>query len=153
MDSLGRKAQALQDWFVAAVDRDTLAFNDVIAAMRLPRKTEAEIAQRTAAIEQANLGAALVPLEVLERSVTALELAHEAAQRGNPNSVSDAGVAGACAQAAARGASLNVRINLPGLAEVAQADIGSRHDAALAKAAELGVDLATTVDTILAANA
>jgi glutamate formiminotransferase / formiminotetrahydrofolate cyclodeaminase len=115
MERAGSDAQALKDWFLAAVDRDTDAFNAVLAAIRMPRTTEADQAARDGAIAAANLEATMVPLSVLERSVEALELALVAARDGNPNSVSDAGVAAACAVAAAEGASLNVRINVGGL--------------------------------------
>ncbi len=117
MEEIGNKAQVLKDWFMDAVDRDTEAFNQVLAAMRLPRGTEAEKEARAAAIEAANQHATQVPLNVLERAVQALELASQVAQDGNPNSTSDAGVAGACALAAAEGAAMNVRINEPGLTD------------------------------------
>jgi len=58
-----------------------------------------------------------VPLSVLERSIEVLELAREAAARGNQNSLSDAGVAALCARAAAEGAWLNVLINLKNLSD------------------------------------
>jgi glutamate formiminotransferase/formiminotetrahydrofolate cyclodeaminase len=98
---------------------------------------------------QATLAATIVPLEVLERTVQALELSYEAARNGNPNSVSDAGVAAACAVAAAKGASLNVRINLPGLDEDEHRQLLERHDAALAQAVALGDQVAATVDEVL----
>ena len=115
MEDLGKRAQALKDWFLQAVDRDTEAFNEVLAAMRLPGKTDADQAARNAAMELANHHATTVPLEVLERSAEALELASVVARDGNPSAVTDAGVAGACALAAAEGAALNVRINLRSL--------------------------------------
>ena len=145
MERAGRDAQALKDWFLAAVDRDTDAFNGVLTAMRMPRKTEDDVAARDAAMAAANLEATLVPLTVLERSVEALELALVAALDGNPNSVSDAGVAAACAVAAAEGAALNVRINLSGL-EGGTAEIVERQDQALAKARELGSSVMQIVD-------
>jgi glutamate formiminotransferase/formiminotetrahydrofolate cyclodeaminase len=115
MQEVGVEGQALKDWFLEAVDRDTDAFNAVLAAIRLPKKTDEEMAARKEAMEEANQGAARVPLEVLERSLEAAALALAVAEDGNPNSVSDAGVAGACALAAAEGAALNVRINIPNL--------------------------------------
>ncbi|HEX6850407.1 MAG TPA: glutamate formimidoyltransferase [Candidatus Polarisedimenticolaceae bacterium] len=147
MGPLGIEGQALKAWFLEAVDRDTDAFNAVLAAVRLPKKTEPEQAARAAAMEAANQGAARVPLEVLESAVRALELALAAARDGNPNSVSDAGVAGACALAAAEGAALNVRINLPGLGDRRTADgMASRQSAALAKARELADEVRRVVD-------
>ena len=150
MKTLGREAQPLKDWFLEAVDRDTEAFQAVLAAVRLPKRTEPEISARTEAMEAANQGAARVPLEVLERSVRALELALVAAREGNPASVSDAGVAGACALAAAEGASLNVRINLPSLTDSAAAkEIDGRRERALARARENAAWVRAAVDEVL----
>jgi glutamate formiminotransferase/formiminotetrahydrofolate cyclodeaminase len=148
MEAAGRDAQVLKDWFLAAVDRDTDAFNDVLAAIRLPRRTDQDLTARDAAMAAANLGATMVPLEVLERTVEALGLALITARDGNPNSVTDAGVGAACALAAAEGASLNVRINLDGL-EGDTSDIVERHDSALARARELGVAVAEVVEASL----
>jgi glutamate formiminotransferase/formiminotetrahydrofolate cyclodeaminase len=117
MQRIGERGQALKDFFLQAVERDTEAFNQVIAARRLPKKTSQEQEARQRAVQQANEIATRVPLEVLEKSTEALSLALEVARQGNPNSVSDAGVAGACARAAAEGAALNVRINLPSLSD------------------------------------
>lgn len=93
----------------------------------------------------ANLEATLVPLGVLERCAEALELARITALEGNPNSVSDAGVAAACAVAAAEGASLNVRINLDGLeGDVSQ--FVERQEKALGTAREVGAAVLRIVD-------
>ena len=121
MKQIGDTAQELKGWFVDAIDRDTDAFNDVLAAMRLPKKTDEEIAAREAAMEAANQHAAEVPLQVLRNAVAAMEPARIAAAHGNPASVTDAGVAGACALAAAEGAALNVRINLGSIGDAAVA--------------------------------
>lgn len=149
MERLGTKAQHAKDWFMEAVDRDTAAFNAVLAAIRMPRKTDTDIRAREEAMVTANVAATLVPLEVLERTVPALELAFEAAKNGNPNSVSDAGVAGACAIAAAQGASLNVRINLANLDKDEATPLAARHDQALGTALELGGEVAAVVDAVL----
>ena len=102
MDDVGARGQALKDWFSLAVDRDTDAFNKVMDAFGLPKKSDEDKAARTLAIQEANKGATLVPLEVLERCKEAAELAAAMVAEGNPNSLSDAGVAGVCAAAAAQ---------------------------------------------------
>ncbi len=149
MEALGREAQQLKDWFTAAVDRDTDAFNAVLAAVRLPRKTDEDLARRSDAMDRANLAAATVPLEVMEHAVTALGLARETASDGNPNSISDAGVAGICAMAAAAGASLNVRINMSQLGSSEEAQLMARHDAALNEAEKLAAAIITVVNRAL----
>ncbi len=154
MKEIGIDGQRLKNWFLEAVDRDTDAFNAVLAAMRLPKKTPDEATVRLAAMETANQGAARVPLEVVERSVRAMELALAVAKDGNPNSVSDAGVAGACALAAAEGASLNVRINVPNLTDLEVAgELLKEQDRLLRRARELAAEVRDTVDQVLARSA
>ena len=151
MKEIGEEGQRLKDWFLAAVDRDTDAFNDVIAARRLPKKTDKEKAAREAATERANQHATRVPLSVLEKSVQALGLALRVARDGNPASASDAGVGGACALAAAEGAALNVRINLPSLTdEKAAAGIAAEQQRLLAQACELSGKVRDAVEQHLA---
>jgi glutamate formiminotransferase/formiminotetrahydrofolate cyclodeaminase len=109
------KAQAVKDEFLHAVDLDSQAFNNLMAAFKMKKKTDEQKLERDKAVEEASKQATLVPMNVLERSLEALELAKEVALHGNKNSISDAGVAGLAAQAAAEGAYYNVRINLPSI--------------------------------------
>jgi glutamate formiminotransferase/formiminotetrahydrofolate cyclodeaminase len=106
-------AQGLKDELLRAVDLDTAAFNNVMSAFKLPKKTDEQKQAKEIAIEEASKEATLVPLMVLENCVEALKLAKEVAMYGNKNSISDAGVAGLTAQAGAEGAYYNVIINLP----------------------------------------
>jgi len=115
MEEIGVEAQKIKDAFIADVDRDTAAFNKVMDAMRLPKKTDEDKAARDAAVEKATKEATLIPLGVLKRSMKAAELARRAVEKGNKNSVSDAGVAALTARTAAEGAYFNVVINLPGI--------------------------------------
>jgi glutamate formiminotransferase/formiminotetrahydrofolate cyclodeaminase len=110
---LAMAAQNLKEEFLRAVDLDTVAFNKVMDTFRMKKKTEEQKKERDAAIQEATKEATLVPLEVLGKSIKALELAREIVIHGNKNSISDAGVAGLTAQAAAEGAYYNVIINLP----------------------------------------
>ena len=153
MENLGQRAQALKDWFLGAVDRDTDAFNQVLAAMRLPKATDADIAARNAAMELANQQATMVPLEVLEHSIEALELAAVVARDGNPSAVTDAGVAGACALTAAEGAALNVRINLSSLPQGAWAtNAESAVGDLIARCRALAGDVRETVEAALSGD-
>lgn len=150
----GVKAQALKDWFIDAVDRDTEAFNEVLAARRLPKKTETEQRARDAAIERANQLATRVPLTVLEKAVEGLELARDVARLGNPASVSDAGVGGACGLAAAEGAALNVLINLPSLTDAkVSEEIVAAQEKAMGKAKKLAAEVRKIVDGVLSGSA
>ena len=112
MKKIAVAAQHLKDEFLKAVDRDTQAFNAVMAAFKLPKKTDAQKSERFKMIETATQAATMVPYQVLEMCGEALKLAREASLKGNRNSLSDAGVAGCTAHAAALGAFYNVKINL-----------------------------------------
>ena len=107
--------QLLMQELLDLVDEDTAAFDRIMACFGMPKGTEEEKAARAAAIEEATLYAASVPLKTMEASLKALPLALEMARKGNPASASDAGVAALAARAACRGAELNVRINASGL--------------------------------------
>jgi glutamate formiminotransferase/formiminotetrahydrofolate cyclodeaminase len=115
MQSLLAKAQKSKDILLKAVDDDTAAFNAIMAAFRLPKTTDEEKEARKQAIQDATRQAICVPLEVLRECQAVVALAETAVKLGNKNSLSDAGVAGLCSQAAASGAYYNVLINLGGL--------------------------------------
>jgi formiminotetrahydrofolate cyclodeaminase len=85
---------------------------------RLPKKAEAERDQRQAAIQEAMKTAAQIPLQVMEACGKVLLLTDYVSKRGNLNSISDAGVAALAADAAIRGAALNVLINLDSIVDV-----------------------------------
>ena len=98
---------------------DTQAFNEVMAAYRLPKATDDDKAQRSGAIQAALRGATEVPLETLRACSEALAHARAIADYGNPSAASDVGVAIGLLNAAAEGAAANVRINLTGLKDEA----------------------------------
>lgn len=111
MKEVAVNAQALKDELLLAVDRDTEAFNSIMDAFSLPKKTDQQKTEREFAIQEATQNACLVPLEVMKKSIEALKLADIVAEKGNENAISDAGVAALMAVSAIEGADLNVRIN------------------------------------------
>jgi glutamate formiminotransferase/formiminotetrahydrofolate cyclodeaminase len=117
MNDLAGQAQKLKAEFIAAIDDDTAAFNRIGEARKLPKDTDENRRLRDQAIEQANKDATMVPLLVLEKTVEAIEIAEIVAAKGNPNTLSDAGVAGLTARSAADGALYNVLINLQSLSD------------------------------------
>ncbi|MFQ6676008.1 MAG: glutamate formimidoyltransferase [Fidelibacterota bacterium] len=112
MEEIGRKAQDLKDRLVRLVSEDTEAFNAVMDAMKMKRKTDEQKKIRHDAIQAATRTATQVPLDVGRACLEVLELAREVAREGSPASVSDAGVASEAAYAGLRGARWNVLINL-----------------------------------------
>ncbi len=117
MEALGTKAQELLTTLNDLVDADTDAFNNVMAAQRLPASTDLEIREKAKAVLDANKEAIRVPLRTMEAAYEVLKLAGQLVEKGNPASVSDVGVGAEMALAAIHGAGMNVLINLPGVAD------------------------------------
>jgi methenyltetrahydrofolate cyclohydrolase len=117
MEKLRDKADELAGVFLELVEKDTEAYNEVTAALRLHKETDPQRSLRRQAIESATRQAAAVPLETLERLSLVPEMISEALLRGNPNCLTDAGVALNLVRAAAAGAAYNVRINLSGMGD------------------------------------
>ena len=115
MKAVVEQTELLRKELAQLIDKDTEAFNAVMAAFGLPKGTEREMATRSEAIQEATKAATLVPLSVMRTCEKALLHTRTVAQKGNKNSASDAGVAALMLQAGCAGAALNVRINLGGL--------------------------------------
>ena len=115
IEELSNQAQALKDTFLFLVDEDTRSFNNVMAAMRLPKTSEDQQAARLEALQEATIYSAEIPLKVMRHSLQIMKLAGRMAEIGNQNSLSDAGVAVLQARAGLEGAALNVLINIPGI--------------------------------------
>ena len=94
---------------------DSEAFDKVMACFRMPKATDEDKLSRKAAIDDATLFAAEVPYKTAKSAVRLLELLPDLARNGNANAVTDVGVAGLLASAAAKGALFNVEINLNSL--------------------------------------
>jgi glutamate formiminotransferase/formiminotetrahydrofolate cyclodeaminase len=131
------KGHNLKDTLLALVDEDSKAFNQIMAAFKLPKETAEEKAFRKAAVQEATLYAIETPLRTMEAAFNVFELAEKMVVDGNPNSVSDAGVGALCARAAVYGAWMNVRINTSGLDDKTLAvKLTNRASDILAKAIE-----------------
>ena len=111
------KGKQSHDRLLKLVDEDTAAFNAIMDAFGLPKNTDQEKKNRSAAIQAATKHAIEVPFEVMQSAYQSLEVIQAMATIGNPNSLSDAGVGALCARTAVYGAYLNVRINAGGLAD------------------------------------
>jgi glutamate formiminotransferase/formiminotetrahydrofolate cyclodeaminase len=129
-----QKGQAIKDKLLAAVDEDTAAFNKIMEAFGLPKNTAEEKLVRTEAIENATKYACEVPFAVMQTSYDSLEMLSLMVEKGNQNSITDAGVGVLCVKTAVRGAYFNVMINAKGLKDQAFAqEITHRAKALLAK--------------------
>lgn len=105
------KGKTYQEELISLIDEDTRAYNRIIAAFGLPKKTEKEKSDRSMAIQEAIKYAMEVPFRVATTSYESMEVMLEMVRKGNPNSISDAGVGALAARSAVMGASLNVQIN------------------------------------------
>ena len=117
VESLSLAARSLKENLLKLVDEDTESFNQVMSAMRLPKKTDEQKSVRDLAILQATKVSASVPLRVMEACLGVVKLSARMAIIGNQNSLSDAGVGILMARAGLEGAAMNVLINLQGLGD------------------------------------
>ena len=120
MKELALKAAALVVELQKLVERDARAYEAVTKAFKLPKDTDPQARLRVDAIDRALVYAAQVPLETARACAQVAGLAATAAERGNVNAASDAGVAALLAEAACRGAVYNVRINVSSMTDKAR---------------------------------
>jgi formiminotetrahydrofolate cyclodeaminase len=123
LESVLIKSERLRAKFTALIDEDTNAFKKVIAAYRLPKETIEQDAQRVAAIQTAYKEATVVPLQLLELCGEAVALLKIVGEKGNKNSLTDAGVAVLMLGAACEGAAMNVRINLASITDLSFVEV------------------------------
>lgn len=114
-------SEALRSRLNALVTEDAASFTAFMAATKLPKENEEQIALRADAIEKATLGAARVPYETVENAAKLMELALTAAEIGNLNAISDAACAFQLAKAAMQSAGLNILVNVKSLQDPAPA--------------------------------
>ena len=112
MKNVARKASALRDKFTGEIDRDSDAYNQVVAAFKLPKATDAEKKRRAEAIQEGLKEATRVPLGVAKDAFALIDLVEIAVKKGNKNAVTDGAVAAMAARTAVLGALYNVKINL-----------------------------------------
>ncbi|HKI77310.1 MAG TPA: cyclodeaminase/cyclohydrolase family protein [Ignavibacteriaceae bacterium] len=115
MKKVKTELENLSNCFIELGSKDNYAFDKVMEAFRLPKETEEEKKARSEKIEEATYAAAVVPSEVIDTCKKTLELLKTVAEKGNKNSVSDAGVAVSLISTSAQGAFLNVLINCSSL--------------------------------------
>lgn len=116
------KGREILDRLIHLVDEDTEAFNRIMGVFAMPKATPEEKKARAEALEAATLYATEVPLRTMKAACAAFDLLQAMATKGNPASVSDAGVGALAARSAVLGAFLNVRINAAGLKDRELAD-------------------------------
>ncbi len=116
------KGKVIQNRLLEFTDEDTGAYNMILAAIRMPARSDREKKEREEAIENATREASLVPFRVMETAFSGFELVREMVREGNPRSVTDAAVGAMALRTCIMGAFLNVRINTKGLKDEKFAD-------------------------------
>jgi methenyltetrahydrofolate cyclohydrolase len=119
LHAAGARCAELSEVLTALIDRDSDAYNGVMAAYRLPRQTGEEKAARSGRIQEALRAATDAPLDVMRACRDAIRQAAAVAAHGNPNASSDVQVALELLGAGLRGAQMNVEINLPNVKDEA----------------------------------
>jgi len=144
------KGEKLRNELLFLVDEDTRAFDRILAAMGLPKSSDAEKAIRDAAIMDATKGAISTPLRTMQVCVESMSLMRAMAEKGLKASVSDAGVGALCARTGAIGGYLNVRINCAGMADEAfKKDVLGKAEELKAKAEQLEAEvMALTLEKV-----
>ncbi|MAU93472.1 MAG: glutamate formimidoyltransferase [Planctomycetes bacterium] len=105
------RGKKCHDELLSLIDKDTEAFNQIMATWKLPSGTEEEKATKEIASQEAVLNAIATPFRIMEVAAESLDVAAAMVEEGLPASLSDAGVAALCARSAVMGAYLNVKIN------------------------------------------
>ena len=115
MTALRQELESFQKIFLVLAEKDNAAFDKVMEAFRMPKESDSEKEIRNHKIEEATLGAAAVPSDVMKNCAEILPLLKSIVEKGNKNSISDSGVAVSLIQTACRSAYLNVLINCASL--------------------------------------
>ena len=144
------QGMAIQEELLHLVDEDTEAFNRIMAAFGMPKGNEEEKRLRSAAIQEATLFAAQVPLQTMKVAMRVFPLCRAMVEKGNPNSVSDAGVGTLAGRAAVLGAGMNVKINASSLKDKAKAaELIAEADRLIAQANSLEEEIRVMVDQVI----
>ena len=112
MKTVAQKALILRSDLVASIDSDAKAYNDVMAATKLPGNSETEKRHREEKIQHGLKHAAIVPLAVAQCAIRVMELAGKTVAKGNKNAITDGAVAVMMAKTAVLSALYNVKINV-----------------------------------------
>ncbi|HYW32527.1 MAG TPA: glutamate formimidoyltransferase [Gemmatimonas sp.] len=156
MGEIAIKASEYRNLLQRYVQLDADSYEAVRTAYAMPKEPEDAATARAAAVKEALLGATRVPLESAQLAAKVADLAAAVAERGNTNAASDAAVAGLMAEAACKGAALNVKINVASFDSAdaaAGAELLQQANAAVAIASAAAVRAVSAADASIVASA
>lgn len=146
MNEASKRCRTLRQRLLELVDEDTVAFNDVMKAFKMPKVTDEEKALRSAAIQKGYKRAIDTPLSTADSCIEVLKAALPVSQKGNKGSISDAGVGADMALSGLKGALMNVNINLPSIKDQAYV---SEMRARIATLSSTGTELHGTISEVV----
>lgn len=153
MISLKEKLEIYQKKFIELGKKDNLAFDKVMNAFKLPKDTDEQKEIRNKEIENATIGAAEIPSEVMQTAKELLPLLKIIIEKGNRNSLSDVGVAAALVETASKGAYLNVIINCASLNnQIIAQEMKKRVDIVLQETCNESESLVQKVISLISSN-
>jgi len=153
MISLKEKLEIYQKKFIELGKKDNLAFDKVMNAFKLPKDTDEQKEIRNKEIENATIGAAEIPSEVMQTAKELLPLLKIIIEKGNRNSLSDVGVAAALVETASKGAYLNVIINCASLTnQIIAQEMKKRADIVLQETCNESESLVQKVISYISSN-
>ena len=112
MKDIAREMSKARSGLLKLIDEDTEAFNKVMASFKMPKDSQEQKDERSRAIQEAYRSAIEVPMRTSRKCLHVIRRAQEVAEKGNVNSITDAGVGAEMACAGLEGATLNVKVNL-----------------------------------------
>ena len=112
VDKVRQNSKRLMEDLLGCADDDTAAFNEVMKAFKMPKKTDEEKRARREAVQLALKGAVSTPRRTLQLAAEGMQMAAQMAELGNENAASDAGVGALLLDTAMGGAIFNMQINL-----------------------------------------
>jgi methenyltetrahydrofolate cyclohydrolase len=121
----------IKEKMIGLIEEDTIAFNQIMAAYKLPKTNEDEVKTREKAIEEATLKAIEVPYQMAKHAYHTLILLEKMLPYGNKNAISDIGVGALLIYAGLEGALMNVATNLSGLSHKQELQLYKEHSADL----------------------
>lgn len=135
--SVREELAELQRKLLVLAEEDEKAFLPLSEAYRMPTGTEEERQKKKQVMEQALYDASIVPLDIMETIMKAMDLLTVLKEKGAKIALSDVGVGVTFACAAMEGASLNVFINTKMMEDREKSgELNHRADYLLAKAKE-----------------
>ncbi|MGB9857405.1 MAG: cyclodeaminase/cyclohydrolase family protein [Dictyoglomaceae bacterium] len=150
LEEILKESENLQKEFLSLIEEDTNAFNKVSRVYKMPKDTEEQKDVRNETLERALKDATLVPLSIMEKSLSALKLLEKSIGNTNPNAISDIGVSALCLKSALQGGWLNIIINLKSIKdEDFVRDITKKAEALLSEGIKIADYIYSQVERIL----